>query len=129
ELGPAPEPLPVRPDHADELVAAVDGDDPALAPASGPVDEQRLDVRLELAEHRVSLDEIRPRVQVELGLGRPRGRGIERDDLARRRAVEEEGELDRNVERAPECVVELEAVEVADGGRKQAEVAASRALV
>jgi hypothetical protein len=44
DLRPAAESLPVHSNQADELVAAVDWDDPVLARASRPIDEECFDV-------------------------------------------------------------------------------------
>src|SRR5919109_1912077 len=64
-LVPATEAAPVRADQPDELVAAVDGQDPVLAPAARAVDEQRFDVGLKLLEHGIDRDEVVPCVEVE----------------------------------------------------------------
>src|SRR5260370_27801260 len=49
----AREPVPAEADDADQSVTLVDRDELAVARAADAVDEQRLDVALELRQHRV----------------------------------------------------------------------------
>ena len=64
----------------DELVAAVDRHDRVARRLAQPVDDQRLDLGLELRQHRVRGDELVPGREVQLALGRPRRARVERDD-------------------------------------------------
>src|SRR5690606_35537449 len=50
----ATEPLPMPPDQPDQLVTGVQGRDPVLARALHPIDEERLHLWLEGAQHRVT---------------------------------------------------------------------------
>jgi hypothetical protein len=77
----------VHPDQADELVAAVDGNDPVVVRAAGAIDEQGLDIGLHLLEHGVPRDDLVPRVELEQRLRRPGRRRVERDDSIRRDVI------------------------------------------
>ena len=72
------------------------------------VHDQRLDLRLELASTGFSGDQLVPRREVQLALGRAGRARIQRDDPARGAAREEEREADRDLELRPQVVVERE---------------------
>ena len=105
---PARDPLPAHAHEADEPVALVDRDDRMLPRAAEPVDDHGLDVGLEPLEHGIRGDELLPGAEVELALGGPGRARVHGDDTADGAAAEEEHEPDRDPERRPQLVRELE---------------------
>src|SRR5258708_35798044 len=88
----AGEPVPAEADDADQSVTLVDRDEVAVARAADAVDEQRLDVGLELRQHRVVRLEKDPGVEGDQALGGAGGAWVERGPAARRAAAVEKHE-------------------------------------
>ena len=106
---PARQAAPVRADQADQLVALVDaarGSSSRAAPTrltssastSGSSSRRTGFVR----------DQRLPGLQRQQRLGRPRRAWVQGDDPARRRAVQEEGQVDRQVQALPLLVRQAE---------------------
>ncbi len=108
DVRPARDALPVRLHDSHQHVAAVDRRDRVGGRVREAVHDQRLGVRLELVEHRVQLAQPAPGLEVELALGGAGGARVERHHAVGHAAVEEEGEPDRDPERGPDVVRQLE---------------------
>src|SRR5580700_1432832 len=108
----AAQPAPADADQADQLEAPIDGRDVVIARAAHAVDEQRLHLWLELAQHRVIGEQLVPPLEAEHRLGRPRRAGIEGTHTAGAAARVQEGHVHRDRQRLPLHVVHREVVEV-----------------
>src|ERR1700682_724679 len=104
----AREAVPAQANDADQPVALVDRDAVAVVRVADAVDQQRLDVGLELRQHRVGGLEEPPGIERDEGLGGAGGAGVERRHAVRRAAAEEESEPDGDAQRVPVCIAEPE---------------------
>src|SRR2546423_4405934 len=105
-LGAPGEPAPVHADQANQPVAVIDRHAVMLADSIDAVDEERLDVRLQLAQDGVLLLDRHPRIETDERLGGPGGARIERHHPAGGAAAKEESEADRDAQGVPPVVVE-----------------------
>src|SRR4051812_24475674 len=109
DLAAAGEAPPAHADQSYQRVAVLDRHEEVVPRTARAVHEERLHVRLELAQHGVRALDLLPRVEVEQRLGRAGGARVVRDDSSRVRAGGEERHLDRDPQLLPRHVVELEA--------------------
>src|ERR1700730_614550 len=85
--------FPFEPDQTDQLVTGIYGDDVMLTIVLTiplilhPVDKERLDIRLQLVQDRITANKLTPTLQAEHGLHSSRRAGIESHDAVSNCAV------------------------------------------
>jgi len=117
-------------DEPHQAVAFVDRDQEVVPGIAHPVDQQRLDVRRQLRQHRVALFQVRPGFQVQQRLRRTHRPRIERRHAPGCRVIGEERHVHRDAQALPLRIRHIKAREVQAAGRYQpARARAGRGLV
>ena len=96
---------------AGQRVAAVDRRDRVGRRIGKTVDDQPLDVRLQIGQHRVELEHPAPGREVQLALGGARRARVQRHHAAGDARLHEERKADRDLEARPQLLGQLEVCE------------------
>jgi hypothetical protein len=91
----------VSPDQTDQLETLVDRCAVIGSSVLHPVDQESLDVRLELAQHRIVHDQCLPGFESQERFDRPGRAGVKGEDALGGRALHEESQVDRQMEIFP----------------------------